>query len=313
MIRAKKSLVRRYAANPILTAADFPGDIVSVFNAGAVKQDGRYLLVCRCEDSCFGRYMWVAESEDGIRFTPRPEPLAVPSDDPVFNQYVDATKSYWDPRVTEIDGQYYITHAADVTNGKTCQLGLFKIDRDFRRLEWMGLISEPDNRNGVLFPEKINGLYWRLDRPNDNSFDIWASASPDLEFWGHYRRVLAKETLGWGEKKIGPGSVPIKTDKGWLCIMHGVRRQVNDEVYSLGVMLLDLAEPWKLIGQSKRAILAPELPFEFQGQSPNVVFTNGSIAEDDGTVKIYYGAADQVLCLAESTVGELLGACLDGE
>ena len=311
MLREKKNIVHRYEGNPILTAADFPGDIVSVFNAGAIKRDGKYILVCRCEDSTFGRYMWVAEGTDGIHFTPRPEPLAMPVDDPVFMEYAHETKSYWDPRIVEIEGQLYITHASDVTNGKTCQLGLFKIDDALEKLEWMGLISEPDNRNGVLFPEKIGGKFWRLDRPNDNSFDIWAAASPDLEHWGHYRRVVAKETLGWGEKKIGPGSVPIKTEKGWLTIMHGVRRQVNDEVYSLGVMLLDLNEPWKMIGQSKRAILAPEMPYEFQGQSPNVVFTNGSIVEDDGSVKIYYGAADQVLGLAYSTVDELLDACLN--
>ncbi len=312
MLYQKKYIVQRYAKNPILTKDDFPGDIVSVFNSGVVKHQDKYIMVCRCEDSSFSRYMWVADSDDGIKFTLRPEPLALPSHDPLFCEYVDAEKSYWDPRVTRIEGQYYIVHAADVTNGASCQLGLFKIDDAFEKLEWMGLISEPDNRNGVLFPEKINGLYYRLDRPNDNSgFDIWACSSPDLIHWGNPRRVLDKSLLPWGEKKIGPGAVPIKTPQGWLCIIHGVRRQCTDEVYCLGVMLLDLKDPTKLIACSKRAILAPEKPYELMGQSMNVVFTNGAVAEPDGTVKIYYGGADQVQCLATATIDDLLDSCLN--
>ncbi len=311
MVKPKKRIVNRFEGNPILTAEDFPGDIVSVFNCGIVKKDGKYVMVARCEDSSFGRYMWVCDSDDGIQFAPRPEPLAMPVDNPLFMEYVHPTKSYWDPRVVNLEGQYYITHAADVTNGATCQIGLFKIDDDFQTLEWVDLISLPDNRNGVLFPEKISGEYWRLDRPNDNSFDIWCSRSPDLIYWGRPRRVLSKSCLDWGERKIGPGSVPIRTEQGWLCIIHGVRRQCTDEVYSLGVMLLDLDDPSKVLGCSTRAILAPEKEYEFLGQSVNVVFTNGTILEDDGTLRIYYGAADQVVGLAFARIDDLIESCLE--
>jgi predicted GH43/DUF377 family glycosyl hydrolase len=169
MLCEKKYIVERYKGNPILTKDNFPNDIVSVFNSCVVKKsDNEYVMICRCEDSSFGRYMWVADSNDGIKFTPRPKPLEMPTGNPIFDQYVHPTKSYWDPRVTKIEDQYYIVHAADVTNGASCQIGLFKIDDNFEKLDWMGIISEPDNRNGVLFPEKINGLYYRLDRPNDN-------------------------------------------------------------------------------------------------------------------------------------------------
>jgi predicted GH43/DUF377 family glycosyl hydrolase len=313
MLCEKKYIVERYKGNPILTKDDFPNDIVSVFNSCVVKKsDNEYVMICRCEDSSFGRYMWVAESNDGIKFTPRPKPLGMPTGNPVFDQYVHPTKSYWDPRVTKIEDQYYIVHAADVTNGASCQIGLFKIDDNFEKLDWMGIISEPDNRNGVLFPEKINGLYYRLDRPNDNGgFDIWCCSSPDLIHWGNPRRVLDKSLLGWGEKKIGPGAVPIKTDKGWLCLIHGVRRQCTDEVYSIGVMLLDADDPSKVVGVSKRAIIAPEEPYELMGQSMNVVFTNGAVLEDDGIVKIYYGAADQVQCLATAKLDDLIYSCLN--
>ncbi len=310
MLYDEKYIVHRYENNPILTKNDFPYDTVAVFNPGVVKQGSKYMMICRCEDSSFNRYMWVAESYDGIKFTPRLHPLEMPKGDMIFDEYVHATKSYWDPRITYLEGKYYIVHAADVTNGASCQLGLFEIDENFEKLVWRGLISEPDNRNGVLFPEKINGKYYRLDRPNDNGgFDIWCCSSPDLIHWGNPRRVLAKERLGWGEKKIGPGAVPIKTEAGWLCIIHGVRRQCTDEVYSLGVMLLDLEDPTKLIGYSARAILAPEMPYELLGQSMNVVFTNGAVAEDDGTVKIYYGGADQVICLAIANINDLIESC----
>lgn len=311
MLTMKKHLVRRYEHNPILTAADFPGDIVTVFNAGVIKRGDRgYTMVCRCEDSALGRYMWVADSEDGIRFRPRPRPLAMPTDDPDFNRYCHVTKSYWDPRITRIDGKYYIVHAADVTNGATCQLGLFEIDQAFDRLTWLGLISEPDNRNGVLFPERMGGMYYRLDRPNDNAFDIWCCSSPDLIHWGRPRRVLARTEVAWADQKIGPGAVPIKTEHGWLCIFHGVRRQCADQVYSLGVMLLDLNDPSRVIGRSRRAILSPETTYELIGQSPSVVFTNAAIVETDGTVRIYYGAADTVVCLAIAKLVDLIGSCL---
>lgn len=313
MLHKNKHLVVRSPRNPILTKDDFPLDIVSVFNSCVVKQaPDRYVMVCRCEDSSFGRYMWVADSKDGVEFSPRAQPLAMPLGNPLFDEYVDATKSYWDPRVTLLDGQYYIVHAADVSNGASCQLGLFKIDADFQKLDWLGIISEPDNRNGVLFPEKIGGKYHRLDRPNDGGgFDIWTCSSPDLIHWGNPRRVLPKSRLGWGEKKIGPGAGPIKTEQGWLCIIHGVRRQCTDEVYSLGVMLLALDDPSKVIGYSRRAILAPEAPYELLGQSMNVVFTNGAILEDDGEVKIYYGGADTVQCLATARLDDLIAACLE--
>ena len=310
MLHETKYLVRRYEKNPILTGDDFPNDIVTVFNAGVIKRgEANYTMVCRCEDASLGRYMWVADSTDGIHFTPRPKPLTLPTDDPVFMRYCHTTKSYWDPRVTEVEGKFYITHAADVTNGATCQLGLFEIDAAFEKLTWRGLISEPDNRNGVLFPERINGMFYRLDRPNDNGFDIWSCCSPDLIHWGQPRRVLQRQQLFWADRKIGPGAVPIRTNAGWLCIIHGVRRQCTDEVYSLGAMLLDINDPTRLTGLCERAILWPKEQYELIGQSPSVVFTNGAVVEDDGTIRIYYGAADTVLCLGTVAMDDLIAAC----
>lgn len=309
MMRDKKAIVTRHAGNPILTGEDFPNDIVTVFNSSVVKQrSDRYVMVCRVEDSALGRYLWVADSVDGVHFKPRPRPLSMPKGNPVFDEYCGETKSYWDPRITEIEDQYYITHAAHTRH--ECQLGLFKVDRDFEHLDWLGLILPPDNRNGVLFPERIGGRYWLLHRPNvAGRFDMWISCSPDLLHWGGHRRLVAKEELRWADAKVGGGAVPIRTPEGWLCIIHGVRIQCTDFVYSLGVMLLDLENPTRVVGLSKRAILDPKEPYELMGQALSVVFTTGAVAEPDGTLKIYYGAADTVQCLATAKLQDLIDSC----
>lgn len=309
-LRKKKALVQRYKGNPILTADDFPGDVSSVFNSTVMKlAKNRYVMICRVEDSAMGRYLWTADSKDGIRFKPRPKPLSMPVDDPDFMEYCGDTKTYYDPRMVCLDGKYYITHAAHTSH--QCALGLFEIDKDFDRLTWKGLIMPPDNRNGVLFPEKINGKYWLLHRPNvGGNMDIWISESQDLTHWGGHRCLIPKKTVYWADAKIGGGAVPIKTPQGWLCIIHGVRIQCTDYVYSLGVALLDLKDPRKVLGVSKRAILDPQEIWEHVGQAPFVVFTTGAVVEDDGTVRIYYGGADKVMALAEGKLQDLIDSCL---
>ena len=142
-------------------------------------------------------------------------------------------------------------------------MGLWKTDGTFEEFEWLGLISWPDNRNGVLFPAKIGGKYWRMDRPNvDRALDIWTGQSPDLIHWGVPRCIVRMGDVHWAYNKIGPGAVPIRTSEGWLCIIHAVRVQCTDLVYQLGCMLLDLENPNQVIGVSKRAILWPETTYE---------------------------------------------------
>jgi predicted GH43/DUF377 family glycosyl hydrolase len=312
MLREKKRILVRHPENPILTEKDFPYDICVVFNCGVVKQaPNKYTMVARVENTALERYLWVCDSTDGVHFKPRPRPVQVPENDPVYRDYVDGgrQRSYFDPRVTYLEGKYYIVHAAHMAYG--CQLGLFRTDDAFENFEWMGLISLPDNRNGILFPEKIQGKYWRLDRPNvEGAMHIWTQQSPDLIHWGVPRCIVrTREIVRWAQIKIGGGAVPIKTPEGWLCIIHGVRPQCTDYVYQLGVMLLDLEDPNKVIGVSKRAILWPEEQYELIGQTPSCVFTNAAILEPDGEVKIYYGAADSVGCLATARVEDLIYAC----
>lgn len=307
---SKYPICKRYEGNPILTGKDFPvdADIKNVFNSGIIKFNDKYIMVCRVEDSALVDRFWLADSDDGYKFTPRPEPVDMPHEDPEFKEYTAGM--YYDPRVTKIDDAYYMVHAAH--SGHTCRLSLVKTT-DFEKFEWMGFISETDNRNGVLFPEKIGGLYARLDRPNTgaDTGDIWVSYSPDLMFWGKSSCVFRNyEGIGWAWTKIGPGATPIKTSEGWLTIFHGVRTQCKQHfVYQLGVCLLDLEDPSKVKAMSKKAILIPEEDYELTGQTPSVVFTCGAVVEDNGEVKLYYGGADTVMCVATTTVDRLIDAC----
>lgn len=304
--------VERYANNPILRGSDFPArsGIVRVFNSGVTKRQGRYVMACRVEDRALRNYIWIADSEDGYRFVPRPHSVALPDQDPEFAEYT--TGMIYDPRITELEGSFYLVHAAH--SGHGCRLSLLRT-HDFDQFEWLGFISETDNRNGVLFPRKIGGLYARLDRPNsDGNFgDIWISYSPDLVYWGRARCVLRNQAVRWAWSKIGPGAVPIETPQGWLVIFHGVRTQCRAHyVYQLGVCLLDLDDPSRVVARAEQAILEPETSYELVGQTPSVVFSSGAVVEDNGEVKIYYGGADTVQCVATTSLSRLIAACEAG-
>ena len=309
-MNSSSPLLTRYAKNPILTGRDFPAGsgIKRVFNSGIIKDGDRYVMACRVEDGALRNRIWIAESSDGYRFTPRPSPAELAHGDAEFAEYTAGM--YYDPRITKLDGAFYLMHAAHSSHG--CRLSLQKT-LDFTRFEWLGHVSAPDNRNGVLFPEKIGGLYARLERPNTGgSFgDMWVSYSPDLIFWGKARCVLRNRDVRWAWTKVGPGAAPIRTPDGWLTIFHGVRTQCAQHyVYQLGVCLLDLEDPSKIVGLCEEAILEPEEPYELVGQTPSVVFTSGAVAEAGGELKVYYGGADTVQCVATGRVDALVRACL---
>ncbi len=302
-------LVTRYEKNPILTARDFPDEyqLAHVFNSGITTFRGKYLMVCRCEDAALKPYFWLADSDDGLNFTPRAKPIAMPMDNPEFAKYADY--NFYDPRVTQIGDAYYITHAAHSSHD--CRTSLHKTT-DFEDFEWLGYISEPGNRNCLIFPEKINGLYARLERPMTtwDSGDIWISYSPDLIYWGKKACVLRNTEVLWAWSKIGGGAVPIRTEEGWLNIFHGVRTQGKGHlVYQLGVCLHDLNDPSQVIALGQKAILQPLTDYEMVGQTPSIVFTGGAVPEADGSIKIYYGGADSVQCVGFSTIETLLDVC----
>ena len=214
-------------------------------------------------------------------------------------------------RITPLDGTYYVTHAAWLRPWG-CSMGMATTD-DFVHFTPLPHLSVPSNRNNVLFPERIGGLYCRLERPQDTSGKggMWVSYSPDLEFWGR-AMPLDVPNLPWSRNKNGAGAVPIKTGHGWLEIYHATAPTCSTENYYLGAMLLDLDDPSQIVAAPTDFILAAEEVYECVGQTPNVVFTNGAVEMPDGTLNVYYGCADTRMALAQTTVAELVAHCLRG-
>ncbi|MBU4484074.1 glycoside hydrolase family 130 protein [bacterium] len=302
------SIVKRYDKNPILTRKDIPYPVVTVHNAAVTKFKDQYIMLFRSHLDTGRSIIGIAKSRDGFHFDSTDKPFIVPSDDGVFKEYEEYGVE--DPRITFLDGEYLITYSAYSRHG--VRIGLAKTV-DFKKIERVSLITEADYRNVVIFPEKINGLYVRLDRPHSDisPWSIWISYSPDLIYWGNSKLVMKPAFYHWDESKIGPGAPPIKTVQGWLHIYHGVFQTMDGSVYRLGVALHDLKDPSKIIGVSDSWILQPEEEYEICGYVHNVVFTCAAVPEPDGTVKIYWGGADTVMCVGTAKIDELVDLCLN--
>jgi beta-1,4-mannooligosaccharide/beta-1,4-mannosyl-N-acetylglucosamine phosphorylase len=322
----KSSPIITKREKPILTPADIPYKATLVFNAGVTKFNGKYVMTFRNDygeaysgdPADGGVCVGIATSDDGINWVAEPEPA--------FALKTDEIDRIYDPRLTVIDGRLYMCFAVDTKHG-ICG-GVATTD-DLKTLNILS-ISAPDNRNMVLFPEKVNGKYVRLERPmpvysrgGKDTFDVWMSQSPDLRYWGDNKFVLGVEHVPFANDKIGPAAPPVKTEKGWLTTFHAVERDESrgkngwekrwTKIYYAGLMLLDLDDPSKVIGYSKTPLIAPELPFETdEGFRTDVIFPGGMILEDDGEVKIYYGASDTVECLATANVNDLIDLCING-
>ncbi len=316
---------------PVLTKDDAPYDASLIFNAGVAKYNGQYVMVFRNDygpteqtypEKRFKTSVGFATSDDGINWRIR-ETTIFDSKDVLPT---DELIRLYDPRITVIEGKPYLCMAMDTHHGvRGC---IAEIDENFERINIISA-SAPDNRNMVLFPEKINGKYVRLERPfpvysrgGKDRFDLWLSTSPDLVYWGETELVLAVEDVPFANDKIGPAAPPIKTDKGWLTTFHSVDRDETrgkngwentwKKRYCAGIMLLDLEDPTKVVGMSKLPLIAPETYYETEyGFRQHVIFPGGMILEPDGEVKIYYGASDTVECLATAKLDDLIALCTE--
>jgi beta-1,4-mannooligosaccharide/beta-1,4-mannosyl-N-acetylglucosamine phosphorylase len=299
---------QRSGKNPIITADDIPYECNAVFNAAACKFKNQYILLLRVEGLDGHSHLTLAFSSDGYQFDIQPKPWITPSSDPkyeVFERY-----GVEDPRITEINGSFYITYTAYGPHGPRVGIGR---TTDFKHFERIALATEVDNKDAVLFPEKIDGAYVMLDRPGGmagTTGSIWITYSPDFIHWGR-SKVLMSPSAGWGNSKLGASTPPIKTDQGWLVTYHGVRVTGSGRLYRIGAMMLDLKDPSRLIGDTKHFIFGPEEIYERTGDVPNVVFPCGHIVEGDGTLKIYYGAADTCIGVAEARLEEVVGLALN--
>ena len=320
---------------PILTSEDLPYDSNLVFNAGVTKFNGKYIMVFRndygTDPERFLRErgipctsVGVAVSDNGVDgWKVRAEHLL----DSNITQAETGReiRRFYDPRIAVIDGKPYLTMAADARHGIYGVIA--EVDDNFEKVNVISM-SVPNNRNMVLFPEKINGYYYRLERPmamfgeDNGNYDVWCSRSRDLIYWGDSKVVLDQRHVPFANDKIGPAAPPIKTNKGWLATFHAVdidpTRGKNgwephwDCRYFAGIMLLDLEDPTKIVGMYKHPLLAPDRPYETdEGFRQNVIFPGSLILEDDGEVKIYYGAADTVECLATANVDDHISLCLE--
>lgn len=308
---------------PVLSRFDVPYKAALTFNAGVTKFNGKYVMTFRNDYGDYdahkleGTNIGLAFSDDGIKWEVQPRSC--------FEIQNDEINRVYDPRLTVIDGECYMCFAVDTNHG-VCG-GIAKTE-DFYTYEILSM-SAPDNRNMVLFPEKVNGLYTRLERPmpvysrgNNDRFDMWMAQSPDLKFWGNNKLVMAVEDVPFANDKIGPAAPPIKTEKGWLTTFHAVYLDKTrgkhgwedrwQKIYTSGIALLDLEDPSKVIGMYDKPLIASEKYWERdEGFRTDVIFPGGMILEDDGEVKIYYGAADTVEGLATADVNDLIKLCLE--
>jgi beta-1,4-mannooligosaccharide/beta-1,4-mannosyl-N-acetylglucosamine phosphorylase len=317
--------MKRCPQNPLITRSNIPNtkpqltDVSSVFNPGAAFFAGQIVLLLRVQNRGRETFMLPAFSDDGINFSIASEPVQPRGIEKL------GCRAYhvYDPRITQINESYYITLAIDTDTG--CRIGLMQTI-DFRTYDFLGVLLHGDARNAVLFPEKIDGEYAMLYRPNRSRVDGEVATGSEIELatssdrlnWTPKAMVMSGRFHYWDEY-IGSGPPPIKTRRGWLHIYHGVATHfAASNIYQAGVVLLDLDHPERVIARGRYNILEPRELYELVGQVPNVVFPTGlipvkqtedSVLRDDAELLLYYGAADTSVCLATTTVRELSEAC----
>jgi predicted GH43/DUF377 family glycosyl hydrolase len=303
-------LFERHPGNPILTAADWPYPVNSVFNPAAAAANGETVLLARVEDRRGISHLTVARSANGLDgWRVDPEPLLVPNGE---------TSEQWgfeDARVVWVDelGRWVITCTAYGPAGPAVFLATTK---HFDTVERYGIVRQPEDKNAALLPHRVDGRWVLLHRPKTQyggaRGEILLSRSDDLISWSAPEQVLQpREGAWWDSLRIGIGPPPLRTEHGWLLLYHGVKDTVSGDVYRVGLALLDLNEPTRVLRRLPNWILAPLAPYERTGDVPNVVFPCG-LVHDSGSdeVRLYYGAADSSICVATARLEDLLEAVL---
>lgn len=305
--KAGRDIVRRCRGNPLIVLQDLPFRGGDIWNAGVVRFDGEYLLLITVE-MLEGQFrIYPARSGDGENFVLDAEPFMTPLE--IGPDRVYEAVGVRDPRITPVDGLYYITYVAEGDHGR--RLGLART-HDFRSVERMAYISQVDVSGGALFPRQIGGKYMLLKRP-DPGVSLWLSYSDDLVYWGGATAVMTPRGGYWDPTRIGPAAPPIEIDEGWLLIYYGEKRTGAGPLIRLGAAILDRDDPARVISRSNIPILSPRDRYERIGDIPNVVFSCGAILEDNGEVKVYYGASDSCICLGTATLDQILNVCHESE
>jgi beta-1,2-mannobiose phosphorylase / 1,2-beta-oligomannan phosphorylase len=296
-----KSVDENYIKVPYVDSKDKSEKVITLNKKNSEFDFSDSRTVKRVGSSCDFEYLTsmshirIARSRDGINFNIDSDPFIFPEDE--YESF-----GVEDPRITKIDDKYYITYSAVSKYGIVVKLAE---TRDFVNYKKLGNIFDTENKDVVIFPEKIGKKYFALNRPVSKSTGkpiIWIAESENLIDWGNYKVLAETRDNSWDSKKIGAGVPPIRTDRGWLEIYHGVDK--NDR-YSMGALLLDLDNPEKVIARSKKPILEPCEEYEKNGFFSNVVFPCGAVKVGE-KLYIYYGASDNSIGLAISSIDDIL-------
>ena len=308
------NLLTRHPDNPLIHISDLPGS-AQIYNPSPVLYgDETILLLSVVEHTAklgYGRDVGqtrVARSRDGLNFSISDKNfIDVQSDQYPYTLY----HHFIDNRITKLGDWYYIITPVMV-KGFDSPVGMLGRTKDFDSYERLDIITAPKNRGASIFPEKIKGKFYKLDRPgggDGSNGDIWISASEDLLHWGEFKPVIASGYRFWNVQKIGP-TPPIKMEEGWLDIIHGVFNPSGGTYYYIGAILLDLEEPWKVIGKTNSYLLMPEEPYELHGNCDNTIVPCGAIPKyDQDELWLYYGATDRSICLATGSLSAIVEAC----
>lgn len=298
-------LLWRSSLNPIIARDQIPR-ANSIFNSAVVPFGDGYAGVFRVDDTARTMNIHAGFSKDGIDWDIDPNPISFLPTDERVPEIQQTFEHAYDPRVTWLEDRYLVTWC----NGYRGPTIGVAYTFDFTTFHQLDNAFLPFNRNGVLFPRRVNGSYAMLSRPSDDGHtpfgDIYYSESPDLTHWGRHRFVMGA-TSGWQATKIGAGPTPIETDRGWLLIYHGVLDSANGYVYSMGASLLDLHRPWNVLARGHNYLLSPQRTYEQVGDVPNVVFPCAALVDETtGRMTVYYGGADTVVCIAHGFVREIV-------
>jgi predicted GH43/DUF377 family glycosyl hydrolase len=308
---SKRELFHRHPGNPILTAESWPYPANAVFNPAAAAVDGETVLLARVEDLRGISHLTIARSSNGVDgWSIDTEPLLSPAAGVESEQW-----GFEDPRVVwvaELD-RWVITCTAYGPAGPAVYLATTE---DFTAIERYGIVRHPEDKNAALLPHRIDGRWVLFHRPKTEfggaHGEILISRSADLVSWSSPEQVLQpRDGAWWDSLRIGIGPPPLLTDHGWLLVYHGVKDTVSGQLYRVGLALLDRDEPTRVLRRLPNWVFAPLAPYERSGDVPNVVFPCGLLHDAaTGEVRLYYGAADDSICLATARLDDLLDAVL---
>ncbi len=294
--------VWRYSLNPVIGRNPAKG-VARIFNSAVAPFEEGFVAVLRGEQVDGVPHIYIGRSVNGIHWDIDSKKIAFVNGtgEPFMPRYA------YDPRLIKVEDDYFILWCTDFFGAS---IGMAKT-RDFKTFVRLENPFIPYNRNAVLFPRKIGGMYKLLSRPSDSGHtpfgDIFLSESPDLTYWGRHRHVMGRGSAWWESVKIGGGAAPIETSEGWLMFYHGVAGTCNGFVYSIGGAILDIDEPSRVKYRCRNFLLTPEEPYEERGFVPNVCFPCATLQDaDTGRIAIYYGAADTYVGLAFTQVDEVV-------